>query len=137
MRLGRESEYAIEGLIALAVKPLGTVMLLRDIAKARVVPVNFLAKIFQKLTRAGILVSSRGAVRGYALARRPKDLKLKEIVLAVEGADLLERCIFWSDRCADTNPCVLHFRWKKMRQRIIGELMERTTLADLMTNSSR
>ncbi|MGE5216238.1 MAG: RrF2 family transcriptional regulator [Chloroflexota bacterium] len=137
MRLGRESEYAIEGLIALAVKPLGTVMLLRDIAKARVVPVNFLAKIFQKLTRAGILVSSRGAVRGYALARRPKDLKLKEIVLAVDGADLLERCIFWSDRCADTNPCALHFRWQKMRQRIIGELMERTTLADLMTNSSR
>lgn len=137
MRLGRESEYAIEGLIALAAKPLGTVMLLRDIAKSRVIPASFLAKIFQKLTRGGILNSSRGAVRGYALARRPKDLKLKEIVLAVEGTDLLERCIFWSCRCADANPCALHFRWKKMRQRIIGEMMERTTLADLMNHSSR
>lgn len=137
MRLGRESEYAIEGLIALAAKPLGTVMLLRDIAKSRVIPASFLAKIFQKLTRGGILNSSRGAVRGYALARRPKDLKLKEIVLAVEGTDLLERCIFWSGRCADANPCALHFRWKKMRQQIIGEMMERTTLADLMNHSSR
>jgi len=136
MRLGRESEYAVEGLIALAAKPFGMVMLLRDVAKSRSIPVSFLAKIFQKLTRGGILVSSRGAVRGYALARRPKDLKLKEIFLAVEGADLFERCIFWNDRCADASPCALHFRWKRMRQRIIGELMEKTTLADVMNNSN-
>ncbi len=137
MRLGRESEYAIEGLIALATKPFGTVMLLRDVAKSRGIPVSFLAKIFQKLTRGGILVSSRGAVRGYALARRPKDLKLKEVFLAIEGSDLFERCIFWSERCAEANPCALHFKWKKVRQRVIGELMEQTTLADLASSSGR
>ena len=106
-------------------------MLLRDIAEAGNVPENFLAKIFQKLTRSGVLVSSRGAVRGYALARKPREIKVKEILLATEGLDLFDRCIFWSDRCADADPCPLHFRWKKVRQRIIGELMERTTLADL------
>jgi Rrf2 family transcriptional regulator, iron-sulfur cluster assembly transcription factor len=136
MKLGRESAYAIEGLIALAVKPFGTVMLLRDIAKSRGVPESFLAKIFQKLNRGGVVVSSRGAVRGYALARKPKDLKVKEILLAVEGSDLFDRCIFWRDRCADAAPCPLHFRWKKVRQMVIGELMERTTLADLAKNAA-
>ncbi|HEY6997119.1 MAG: RrF2 family transcriptional regulator [Candidatus Binatia bacterium] len=131
MKLGLQSSYAIEGLLVLAGKPFGTVMLLHEIAVAGSVPESFLAKIFQKLTRTGVLVSSRGAVRGYALARRPKDLSVKEILLPLEGSDLLDRCIFWSHRCADDDPCPLHFRWKKVRERIIGDLMERTTLADL------
>lgn len=131
MKLGRESAYALEGLLALADKPFGTVMLLRDIAQSRGVPQSFLAKIFQKLTRAGVVVSCRGAVRGYALARRPKQIKVKEIFLAVEGPDLFDRCIFWSDRCADSNPCPVHFRWQQVKEKVIGGLMERTTLANL------
>ena len=137
MKLGRQSLYAIEGLLVLAAKPFGTVMLLRDIARSRQVPESFLAKIFQKLTRDGLVVSSRGAIRGYALARKPKDIKTKDIFLAVEGADLFDRCIFWSDRCADSNPCPMHSRWKKIRERTIGDLMERTTLADLVRDAAK
>lgn len=135
MKLGRESAYAIEGLLALAAGPVGVPMLLGDIAARRRVPQSFLAKIFQKLARSGIVLSSRGAVRGYALARRPREITVKEIFLAVEGPDLFDRCIFWSDRCADSDPCPMHFRWKRMKKRIIGELMERTTLADLAKRS--
>jgi Rrf2 family protein len=131
MKLGRESAYAIEGLLVLAAKPFGTSMLLRDIAASRAVPHSFLAKIFQKLARGDIVFSSRGAVRGYALARRAKEIKLKEILLVSEGADIFDRCVLWSDRCADANPCRLHNRWTKVKRRIVRDLMERTTLADL------
>jgi len=131
VKLGLQSSYAIDGLLVLAGKPFGTVMLLREIAIAGSVPENFLAKIFQKLARAGVLGSSRGAVRGYALARKPKDVSVKQILLPLEGSDLFDRCIFWSHRCADADPCPLHFCWKKVRQKVIGELMERTTLKDL------
>lgn len=137
MKLGRESAYGIEGLLALAKKPPGTVMLLTDIAAARGIPQSFLAKIFQKLTRYGVIRSFRGAMRGYALARRPKEIKVKEILLAIEGSDLFERCIFWSDRCADINPCPLHDGWKQVKQQLVGGLMERTTLADLMKRTPR
>jgi Rrf2 family iron-sulfur cluster assembly transcriptional regulator len=137
LKLGRQSAYAIDGLLVLAERPLGTVMLLRDIADEGKVPENFLAKIFQKLAHGGIVTSSRGAVRGYALSRKPKAIKVKEILLAVEGSDLFDRCIFWSDRCADANPCPLHFRWKKMRERVIGALMEQTTLADLFKDATQ
>jgi Rrf2 family protein len=131
MKLGRESAYAIEGLLVLASKPSGTPMLLRDIAAARRVPQSFLAKIFQKLTRGGVVVSSRGAIRGYALARRPRGITVKEILSAIEGPSLFSRCLLWSDRCADSNPCPMHFRWKRVREQVIKELMEGTTLADL------
>lgn len=134
MRIGRESAYAIEGLLALAAKPIGTVMLLRDIASSRNMPRSFLAKIFQKLSRSGIVVSSRGAVRGYALARAKTEITVKEILLAIEGTDFFNHCILWSDRCADANPCALHNRWNKVRDGIVNKLMEGTTLADLARN---
>jgi len=136
MKLGRESLYAVEGLLALGKKPFGAIMLLRDIALSGKVPETFLAKIFQKLARAGVLQSSRGAIRGYALARRPKDIKVKDIFLAIEGPELFDRCIFWSDRCAESNPCPMHSRWKRMRQEVM-EMMEQTSLADLLKGRSR
>jgi Rrf2 family protein len=136
MKLGKESRYASEGLAVLASKPFGTIMQLHDIAEAAHVPPSFLAKIFQKLHRAKLLTSSRGALRGYALARRPRAIKMKEVIAAVEGADVFEHCIFWSDRCADRSPCPMHFKWQRVRRSIAG-LMERTSLADLAQKKAR
>jgi Rrf2 family protein len=135
MKLGKESRYAIEGLLVLAKQPSGTIMELQEIARAAGVPANFLAKIFQKLKHANITISSRGAVRGYSLARRPRAIHVKEILMAVEGEDLFDRCLFWSDRCADLSPCPMHFEWKRVRESIAA-LMQKTTLADLTAKSS-
>jgi len=136
MKLGRESEYALEGLLALAKKPTGATMLLRDIAAAGAVPESFLSKIFQKLARAGVLQSSRGAVRGYSLGRRPKNIRVKEVFVAIEGSELFERCLFWNDRCAEADPCPMHARWKPVRQQVM-DMMEETSLADLLKGRPR
>lgn len=136
MKLGKESRYAIEGLMVLAKNRIGTPIQLRDIAKAAGAPPSFLAKIFQKLNRANVVISSRGAIRGYALARRPDAIKMAEIFAAVEGGDVFDRCIFWSERCADLSPCPIHFEWKRARLTIAG-LMQRTTLADLARKKAR
>ncbi len=137
MKLARESAYAIEGLLVLAAKPVGSIMLLHEIAKSRRIPESFLAKIFQKLARAGIVASSRGRIRGYALARPAKQISVGSILLAVEGADVFDRCIFWSDRCSDSNPCPLHDCWAGPRQKMVHELMERSNLAELSRKSAR
>ncbi len=78
------------------------------------------------------MLSSRGAIRGYTLARQRKEIKLREIILAIEGSDVFDRCIFWSQRCVESDPCPMHFRWKRLKKEIMGQLMERTTLADLV-----
>jgi DNA-binding IscR family transcriptional regulator len=70
------------------------------------------------------------------LARPAKDIKIKEIFLAIEGADLFDRCIFWGERCADADPCPMHTRWKPVRKQMI-DMMEETTLADLLRGRSR
>jgi Rrf2 family protein len=130
MKLSRESRYAIEGLMVLAQKPSRVPSQLQDIAEAAEVPASFLSKIFQKLKRANILTSSRGGVRGYALAHSPKLISMADVFKAIEGSDVFDRCIFWSDRCNDRSPCPIHFEWIRMRRTIV-ELLQKTTLADL------
>lgn len=129
MRLGKESRNAVEGYVVVAETPLGTTMHLRAIADVGVVPQSFLAKIFQKLTRANIVASSRGTVRSYALAHRSKAINVRDIFLAVEGSDTFNRCIFWRDRCAESAPFPMHIHWERVHN-TIAELMERATVAD-------
>lgn len=134
MRLSRESGYGIDGLVALAEQPAGTVLLLTEIATAQQLPQSFLAKIFQKLARHGIVRSFRGAVRGYALAQRPEHISLKAVLLAIEGPELFERCVLWSDRCASRNPCRLHAQWVEVVRDVHEPLLMRTTLADVLAS---
>ena len=136
MKLSRESQYAIEGLMVLARKPLGKPIQLREIAAAAKVPPSFLAKIFQKLNHAQIVISSRGAVRGYALAHQPDAIAISAVFAAVEGGDVFDRCIFWSDRCTDANPCRIHSDWVRIRESIL-RLMQQTTLSDLARKQYR
>lgn len=130
MRLTRETEYALRGLAALARHPLGTALPLAGIATAEDLPASFLAKIFQKLARHGIVEARRGAGRGYTLAVVPDAVTVLEVIEAIEGSGYLDSCLFWGGRCADSNPCLLHERWASIKPRLKA-VLEGTTLADL------
>ena len=105
-------------------------MQLAAIAEAQGLPQSFLAKIFQKFTQYGLVRSFRGATRGYTLGRPATEISLREVLEAIEGPGLFERCIFWSNRCAEDIPCVLHEGWKLIKPKLTA-MMEVTTLLDL------
>ena len=130
MRLSQESEYGLEGLLVLAAAPVGKIMLLRRIAAIGALPERFLAKIFQKLSRHNIVRSHRGLVRGYSLARHAATINLREVLEAIEGPNLLDRCLFWSSRCDPQRPCRLHPRWLTIRPGL-QEMLEATTLEEI------
>ena len=130
MRLHRETEYALRASIFLAERPAGTVCPAPEIAKAQGIPVGFLSKILQKLSSHGLLRSHRGRQRGYSLARPPRKITLRQILEAIEGMDLSERCLFWEHRCGDRDPCLLHREWSQIKPRLLAR-MERKTLVDL------
>lgn len=133
MNLSREGEYGLTAMIYLAQQPPATVLTLNQIAKARDLPGGFLAKILQKLVRHGLLQSFRGRQRGYSLSRDASEIKVRELLEAIEGPDLFERCIFWGRRCGDRNPCVLHAGWRDIKPYLINYL-ETTSLTNLAQN---
>ena len=135
MRLTKESEYALLGLAALAAVPAGGLKSLGDIAENQRLPREFLSKIFQKMVRHGLLVSGRGRGSGYALARAPTSITLREILEAVEGPRMLQQCLLWQEHCADENPCPLHHRLKELHP-VIVSMLETVTLAEYVADSN-
>ena len=133
MHLSREGEYGLIAMIYLAQQPPTTVLTLNQIAEARHLPAGFLAKILQKLVRHGLLQSFRGRQRGYCLARDASDIKLRELLEAIEGPDLFERCIFWGRRCGESNPCLLHAGWRDIKPYLIN-FLETTNITSLAQN---
>ncbi len=72
----------------------------RDMADLQGVPVDFLAKIFTKLKKNGIVHSTEGARGGFRLARPPESISVKDVVDAVDGPKNLFDCKEIRDRCA-------------------------------------
>lgn len=137
MRLSRESEYGLEGLRVLANRPAGTVMLLREVAEAGGLPARFLAKIFLKLRRQHLVRSHRGLVRGYSLMRPAKTVTMREIIEAIEGPGLFERCAFWPSRCDQEHPCPVHRQWGEKLRPTLKEILEGITLAQVAATTPR
>ncbi len=130
MKLSRESQYGLTAAMYLATQPPGTVLQGSRLAEAEGLPPMFLAKILRKLTRHGVLRSFRGRDRGYALARAPRDISVREVLEAIEGPDLFQRCVFWSDVCSEDEPCLLHDTWKTVRP-VMASLMDHISLEEV------
>ena len=85
MRLTRAASYAIQAMAHLAGEKPKAPMPSHEIAAAHNIPERFLLKVLKPLVSAGLLDSIKGPHGGYRLARPPGQIKLLEIVEAVDG----------------------------------------------------
>ena len=107
-----------------------------EMSKELGISFHFLTKILQKLARAGIVQSTRGAKGGISLAKPAAKITLLDIVRSIEGASLFEDCILGLAGCGERKPCPLHRQWGQERARIEA-LFRRTTLARLARETAR
>lgn len=71
----------------------------RELAELQGVSPSFIAKIFPRLEKAGIVVASEGVRGGYRLGRAPEDISFLDIVDAIEGRKPLFDCQEVRERC--------------------------------------
>lgn len=129
MELTRKGEYAIRGIIYLAQQPPGRVSLISEIAAAADVPQSFLAKIFQNFAKLGLVASSRGTGGGFVLARPASAITLREVVEAVEGPIVPNRCLS-GGACDRGGPCRVHAVWRQVQTEVI-QVLEGVTIDTL------
>ena len=130
MQITRASEYGVLGLLALARRPLGQVVMLETIAAEEDVPVSFLGKIFQSLARAGLVKSSRGSGGGFALAVAPTEISALAVIEAVEGPMALTRCLDEETGCEHVGGCALCSLFSEAQDRV-KEVFSGTSVAQL------
>jgi Rrf2 family protein len=130
MELTRKGEYAIRGMIHLAQMQPGKVALISDIAAAVDVPQPFLAKILQNFAKLGLVISSRGSGGGFLLARPAEQITLRQIVEAVEGPIIPNRCLMAGAACDRQKGCNVHPVWRRV-QGEVELILDGVTLAEL------
>jgi Rrf2 family protein len=72
----------------------------RDLADLQGVPQDYLAKIFTKLAKAGLVTATEGVRGGFKLARHSQDISMLDIVLAIDGRKSMFECREVRGRCA-------------------------------------
>ncbi|WP_137176100.1 Rrf2 family transcriptional regulator [Massilia sp. HP4] len=72
----------------------------RDLAELQGVPTEFLAKLFTKLARAGLVVATEGVKGGFRLARPAHRISVHDVVVAIDGDKPLFDCREIRSRCA-------------------------------------
>ncbi|NVN92286.1 MAG: Rrf2 family transcriptional regulator [Desulfuromonadales bacterium] len=130
MELTRKGEYAIRGIVYLASRPGDQVCLLSEIAAAVDVPQTFLAKIFQQFSKIGLVRSYRGTGGGFMLGRAPEKISLLEVVEAVEGPIIPNRCVTGEGECNRSSACKVHPVWV-MVQSQVRDILAKVTLKEL------
>lgn len=130
--LSQTAEHALRATLYLGRSGSGSLVSAREVAEALGTPANYTGKTLRQLARKGVLRSTRGREGGFALAVRPEELTIADIVDAVDEAPLRTAVCLLGDRpCSPGTPCEAHVRWTEVRRRA-SELLERTTLAELL-----
>jgi Rrf2 family protein len=130
MQITKAGEYGVLGLIALARRPVGEVVMIDVLCDEEAIPKSFLGKIFQSLTKAGIVRSARGSGGGFSLARPASEITSLEIIEAIEGPIALQRCLETDADCEHIGGCALCGLLAEAQDRI-KEVFSATTLSDL------
>jgi Rrf2 family protein len=116
MQLTRAADYAIRVMVHLAGLPPGARTSRTNLADAAECPEQFLSKVLQSLTRAGLVISHRGNTGGFELPDVHRDATLLQVIEAIEGPLRLNLCLGSNDSCSRQSWCPVHPIWVKTQQ---------------------
>ena len=134
MKLTTKGRYAVMAMADLAandnVKPVS----LNEIAVRQNISLSYLEQLFQKLKNNHLVKSGRGPQGGYVLEKKPKDIKLSNIIFAVDEKVKTLNCNKESKKgCGGrTVKCITHNLWDDLEKHING-FFESKSLKDLIS----
>jgi Rrf2 family transcriptional regulator, cysteine metabolism repressor len=132
VKISFRGDYALKALLDLALNYNSGVVRIQEIAKRQDIPLKYLEQILLALKGAGYVKSQRGAKGGYSLAKKPKDIKLGEIIRLMEGPVSPITCVSKScyQKCSEEPRCVFRPIWDKIRI-LTQEVVDHTSFADM------
>lgn len=133
MKLSTRSRYGVRLMLELAQALKGGrgQVFLRDIASQEEISEKYLSLIIIPLKAAGFVTSTRGAHGGYALAKQPYAITLKEIVDVLEGETCLVDCVKNPSACPRSSTCASRDLWSDLSDRI-AQALGSVTLEDML-----
>jgi len=119
IRLSKQAEY---GLIAIGhiAAHAGEIVTAKEISEIYRMPYDLLAKVLQKMARAGLILSHQGVRGGYTLAKHPDEVPVATIIHAVDGTQpMIAQCMSEGpDSCGVFSVCTIKSPLTKVQANI-------------------
>ena len=134
MRLSTKGRYAVMAMADLAGhEGANRPVSLAEIAKRQEISLSYLEQLFAKLRKGGLVKSVRGPGGGYRLSRPAADVRVADIILAVDEPMTATRCEPGSPKgCTGTTTrCVKHDLWEELGRQI-HVFLSSVSLADVI-----
>jgi Rrf2 family protein len=136
LQISTRGRYGLRLMVALAMNHGRGITLMRDVSRSEDISEKYLGQIIIPLKGAGLVSSQRGSHGGYALARSPGEITVRDVVEAIEGRICPAPCVEDPKECARVTSCVAARVWRKL-SRDIEKSMASFTLADLVRQARR
>lgn len=136
MQLTRAADYAVRVMIHLAGMPAGTRASRSELASAADCPEQFLSKVLQNLTRAGLIVSRRGNTGGFEMPPDRPEVSMLQVVEAIEGPLHLNTCLGTRNGCSRQGWCTAHKTWEDAQEAVTA-VLSRAIISALARSEAR
>ena len=130
MKVSTKGDYGVRALVELAHHYGEGPVQSATIASRQEVPEPYLDQLLTTLRRAGFIRSVRGPQGGHALIREPGEVKLSDVMEALEGSLAPIACVDDPESCTKSGGCVQRDVWEQVRD-ATRAILENVTIGDL------
>ena len=136
MQISTRGRYAVRAMVDLGLHAGCGPVARGEIAARQGISADYIAHLFLRLQRVGLVRGVRGPGGGYLLGRDPADIRVGDIVRSAEGPIALVRCAGTGDEqsCSRIGCCVTSRLWHRLSG-VVSEALDSVTLADLCTEA--
>jgi Rrf2 family protein len=120
--IGRHTDYASRIVLHLASLGDGAQVPVKEIAEKRLLPAPFVRRVVARLAAAGLLNTTRGNGGGVRLSRPAAEISLLDVVRAMEGKVVLNRCVDSPHACPLAAACPVTRAWTDATRTVEGHL---------------
>jgi Rrf2 family protein len=129
LRFTKRADYGLMAIHYIAINDGFGAVSAKRIAEEFAIPPELMAKILQRLAKQGLVISTNGPKGGYALARRPTEITVGQVIRALEGPINIVSCLEDSE-CPQMEKCNLRRPVHKI-QAAISQVLDTMSLAEL------
>ena len=133
MKLTTKGRYAVMAMADLAANQNGKPVSLTDISLRQNISQSYLEQLFSKLKNEKLVKSIRGSAGGYVIDKNPKEIKISNIIFAVDEQIKTLNCKRESKKGCNgkTIKCITHNLWDDLENHI-NNFFDRVTLNDVI-----
>ncbi len=133
MKISTRGRYALRLLLDLMLQDKDSYVSLKEISSRQDISVKYLEQITSLLTKAGLLISTRGPTGGYKLAKSPDNIRVYDVMVATEGPLHSVACLGESENpCPRKDSCTALGVWEGL-DKVVYDYLTSITLSDALT----